>query len=75
MGIMEVFSPPRVALRAKEYGFVSDDSYDLTDGWDARDPNALGSLFRDIEEKDFYVVIMSPPYGKLPLYKLSPRWI
>ena len=73
VGIMEIFSPPRVTPRAQEYGFGSDGSYDLTYGWDARKSDGVDTLLRDLEDRDPHIVTMTPPCGKLsPLQNLTP---
>ena len=73
VGIMETVSPPRVTPRAQEYGFGSDTSYDLTYGWGARKSDDLDTLLRDIEDRYFYIVVMTLPCRNLsPLQNLTP---
>eukprot|EP00959_Pyramimonas_sp_CCMP1952_P106200 2220464-Pyramimonas_sp.AAC.1 len=60
---MEVFSPPRLTTRATEFGFADGGAYDLETGWDARKREHVEQLFRDIEEKDPFVVALTLPRG------------
>ena len=59
--VMEIYSPPRVTAKAKEFGFESGGALDLSTGWDlSRKDHQLKALqlIRDLRPA---LVILSPP--------------
>eukprot|EP00959_Pyramimonas_sp_CCMP1952_P225659 4718798-Pyramimonas_sp.AAC.1 len=58
---MGIFSPPRVAPVAPQYGMADMGSFDKVNGWDARAPGDLKDLWGRIETEEPEWIIMVPP--------------
>ena len=77
--VVEVYSPPRVTARAKQYGFTPGGALDLSTGWDFRKKNHQQSALRLIRDLQPVLVILSPPCTTfsslrfLSNHKRSPR--
>ena len=59
--IVEVYSPPRVTEKAKQYGFTPGGALDLTTGWDFRKKSHQQAALRLIRDQQPVLVILSPP--------------
>lgn len=59
--VCEVYSPPRVASRAKQHSMEQGVSIDLLTGWDLEDPSAIQAMWQKLEEEDPILVVICPP--------------
>ena len=59
--IVEVYSPPRVTEKAKQYGFTPGGALDLTTGWDFRKKSHQQAALRLIRDLQPVLVVLSPP--------------
>lgn len=60
--VMELFSPPRVSIKAVAQGLTLTEpsNFDLTEGWDALNYQHRQDMWKVLREQKPDVVIMSP---------------
>ena len=72
--VVEVFSPPRVALEATKYGLKASDSWDITQGWGFTIKEHQEAADKYIDEHKPLLLIGSPPCAAFcQLQSLSPH--
>ena len=59
--VSEIFSPPRLTEKCRNYGLLPGYAVDLETGWNLLNPNHVKSLERILDEEDPYLVTGSPP--------------
>ena len=59
--VMEIYSPPRVTEKARDYGFESGGALDLSTGWDLSRKDHQHRALQVIQKTRPALVILSPP--------------
>ena len=54
--VSEIFSPPRLTEKCRNYGLLPGYAVDLETGWNLLNPNHVKSLERILDEEDPYLV-------------------
>ena len=58
--VTEIFSPPRVTVTARNWGFRTGEAMDLTTGWDFNKKSDQDRAWRHVQEYKTFLVIGSP---------------
>ena len=78
--ITEVFSPPRIAEAAKEFGLIPGESMDLATGWDFSKAADRRRAIEQIKTQKPFVIVGSPPCTLFSIlqglnkHRLGKKW-